>query len=394
MFLAPPEVHQSITELTGKHGDQLDGYDVIAWSLEQSCQSIERSQPLRILQGLNHARRQITMKRFSITYSDLDDLVKHVKADVSSELISAFREKEEQSLQDLYAPPSLKDNVLPGVIESSQTVSDATVQVLLKMWRELNFAGFEDTSLHEEHEREVAHEVEQETQVQRPPKAKALSPVVDPNLQDFIMSGRIESFWKFPIVYDRVVKMTSTKLDGNDPWPHLRATEDFAQTVERPQSGYYDNYLRPVNFVLTCKREVKPSYLLLISQYEANELLRDIQSPASGVRLQVYEPRIMKSMTAVDFGTGQVSQSVDDWQALSSGIRRQLNLFAGQVYLNDFKDYKKLCKDLGPRLNPSIEQTHSFVKAWIAIRRKGQDYLQSHIGQMVSGRSIKEEAFE
>lgn len=333
------------------------------------------------------------MRRFSSTFPDLDNLAKEV--DLSSELVSAFREKEEQRLQDLYAPASLKDNVLPGVIESSQTISDPTVQELLEMWRGLDSAGFEGASMHEEHEREVAHEVEQETQIQRPPKVQALPRAVDAKLLDFINTGRLENFMKFAIVYDRVVKMTSAKLDGkSDPWPHLRVTTDFARTVERPQSGYYDSYLRPINFVLTCKREVKPGFLLIISQYEANELLREIQDPASGVRLQVYEPRVMKSMTAVDVGTEPVSQSVDDWRSLSSGIRRELNLFAGQLYLNSYKDYKKLSTDLGPRLNPSIEQTRSFVKAWIAIRRKGQDFLQSHIGQMVSGRSIKEEAFE
>ena len=392
LFLAPPEVHQSITELAGKPEDQLDGYDVIAWSLEQSCQSIERSQPLRILQGLNHSQRQITMSRFLTVFPDPDDLVK--EADVSSELITTFREKEEQSLHDLYAPPLLKDNILPGVIESSQKISDATIQILLTMWRELDLTESEGPSPHEEHEREVAHEVEQETQVQRPPRVQALPPAVDVKLRDFVHTGMIESFMQFPRVYDCVVRMTSTKLDGRNPWPHLRATDDFVKTVERPQSGYYDEYLRPVNFVLTSKQETRPWFLLLISQYEASELLREIQDPASGVRLQVYEPRTMKSMIAVDFGTGQVTQSVDDWQSLNSDIRRQLNLFAGQVYFNNYKDYKKLCKDLGTRLNPSVEQTRSFVKAWIAIRRKGQDYLQSHVGQMVSGRAIKEEAFE
>lgn len=393
MFLAPPEVHQSIMKLADKSEDQLDGYDVVAWSLEQSCQSIERSQPLRILQGLNHSQRQVIMHRFSSTFPDLDNLAKEV--DLSSELVSAFREKEEQRLHDLYAPASLKDNVLPGVIESSQTISDPTVQKLLEMWRGLDSAGFEGASMHEEHEREVAHEVEKETQIQRPPKMQALPRAVDADLLDFINTGRLENFMKFAIVYDGVVKMTSAKLDGkSDPWPHLRVTKDFARTVERPQSGYYDSYLRPINFVLTCKREVKPWFLLIITQYEANELLREIQDPASGVRLQVYEPRIMKSETAVDVGTEPVSQSVDDWRSLSSGIRRELNLFAGQLYLNSYKDYKKLSTDLGSRLNPSIEQTRSFVKAWIAIRRKGQDFLQSHIGQMVSGRSIKEEAFE
>ena len=392
MFLAPPEVHQSIMELTGKKEDQLDGYDVVAWSLEQSCQSIERSQPLRIVQGLNYCQREVTMNRFTSTYPSLEDLAKEV--DLSSEVITGFREKEEQRLNDLYAPASLKDNILPGIIESSQKITNPVVQHLLKMWRGLDTAQSEGASIHEEHEREIAHEVEQETQIQRPPKVQALSRAVDPKLPDFITTGDVEDFTKFPKVYKGIVKMTSVKFDGKDPWPHLRATSDFGRTVERPQSGYYDSYLRPVNFVLTSKQEVKPGFLLIISQFEANELLREIQNPASGVRLQIYEPRVMKSMTAVDVGTEPVSRSVDDWQNLSSGIRRELNLFAGQVYLNSYKDYQKLSKDLGPRLNPSIEQTRSFVKAWIAIRRKGQDFLQSHIGQLVSGRSIKEEAFE
>lgn len=333
------------------------------------------------------------MDRFLSTYPDLENLA--TEADLSSAVVTAFREKEEQRLHDLYAPASLKEKSLPGVIESSQKMSDSTVQTLLKMWRELSSVEFEGASMYEEHEREVAHEVEQETQIQRPPRVTPLPRAVDPDLHDFITTGHLEKFMKFPIVYDRIVKMTSAKLDNkSDPWPHLRATKDFARTVERPQSGYYDNYLRPVNFVLTSKLEVKPWFLLIISQYEANELLRVIQDPASGVRLQAYEPRVMKSMTAVDVGTEPVSRSVDDWQSLGSGIRRELNLFAGQVYCNTYKDYKKLSKDLGPRLNPSIEQTRSFVKTWIAIRRKGQDFSHSHIGQMVSGRSLKEEAFE
>ena len=333
------------------------------------------------------------MDEFSTTFPQLDDLANGV--DVSSEVINRFKEREEQRLHDLYAPVSLKDNVPPGIIQSSQKISDPMVQELLAMWRALGSSNLEDATVHEEHEREVAQEVEQEIQIERPPKAKALTHTVDPDLHDFITTGRLENFMKFSIVYDRVVKMTSAKLDnGSDPWPHLRVTKDFANTVERPQSGFYDDYLRPVNFVLTCKREVRPSFLLIISQYEANELFRDIRDPSSCVRLQVYEPRVMKSMMAVDVGAGSVSRSVEDWQSLSSGIRRELNLFAGQVYLNSHKDYKKLSKDLGPRLNPSLEQTRSFVKAWIAIRRKGQDFLQSHIGQMVSGRVISEEAFE
>ncbi len=131
MFLAPPEVHQNIMDLTGKSEGQLDGYDVVEWALEQSCQNIERCQPLRILQGLNHNQREVTMDRFSEAYKDLDDLSK--ETDLSSQLVRAFREKEEQRLNDLYAPAPLKTNVLPGIIESSQDVQKSVVKTLLEM---------------------------------------------------------------------------------------------------------------------------------------------------------------------------------------------------------------------------------------------------------------------
>lgn len=393
LFLAPPEVHQSVTELAGKSEDQLDGYDVVAWSLEQSCQSIERSQPLRILQGLSHSQRAVTMDHFSKTYKDLGQLAKEV--DHSSELVIAFREKEEQTLNDLYAPASLKANAVPGLIESSQNIPDPMVQTLLRMWGDLDSTASKEASMHEEHEREVAHEVEQETQVERPPKVKALRRIVDPDLQRFVSTGCLDDFVRFPVVYHLIVRKTSVILGGCcDPWAHLRATSDFARTVERPQSGHYDNYLRPVNWVLTCKQEIKPTYLLIISQYEANELMREIQAPSSGVNFHIYEPKVTKSMGSVDFGMEPPSRSMGEWQDMSSGLRRELNLFAGQVYLNTYKDYMKLCKDLGPKLSPSTDQTLSFVQAWIAIRRKGQDFLQTHVGQMVSGRSIKEHAFE
>ena len=393
MFLAPPEVHQNIMELTGKSEDQLNGYDVVAWALEQSCQSIERSQPLRILQGLNHNHREVTMHHFSNTYKDLEQLA--VEVDQSSGLVTAFREKEEQRLNDLYAPVALKTNIVPRIIESSQNNADPAVKTLLGMWGDLDSTASEGASMHEEHEREVAQEVEQETQVERPPKVAALRPAVDPGLQAFLASGRFEDYVRFSLAYGRVVKKISVKTRGHsDPWTHLRVTSDFARTVKQPSSGYYDSYLRPVNWVLTSKQEIKPSFLLIISQYEANELMPKIQAPSSGVKLHVYEPRVTKSMGSVDFGMEPPSQSMQEWQNLSSGLRRELNLFAGQVYFNTFEDYVELCKDLGPKLNPSTERTLSFVQAWIAIRRKGQDFLQTHVGQMASGQLLKEHAFE
>lgn len=132
MFVAPPEVHQSIIDVIGKRGSDIDGYDVVVWSLEQSCLSIVRSQPLRVLQGLSHRHRQKTMDFFATRYSNLKDVAS--ETDATKGCISAFREKEEQRLTDLYAPASLKTRDVPNIIDSIQKDPDPTVQELLAMW--------------------------------------------------------------------------------------------------------------------------------------------------------------------------------------------------------------------------------------------------------------------
>lgn len=398
LYVAPPEVYQNIMELSGKPALELDGDDVVAWSLDQSCQSIERSQPLRILQGLSYSQRQAVMENFSNTHIDLGSLVTEI--DLSSDLVKAFREKEEQRLNSLYAPVQLKTNILPSIIESSQGSSDPMVKQLVEMWVGMNSAISEGASMHEEHEREVSHEVEEETQVERPPKAVPHIPAVDPNLREFISKGCLDDLVHFSPAHTRVMKSTSAKdPHSGNRWIHLRVTNDFANTVECPLSGFYDDYIRPVNWVLTSQEEPKATQLLIISQFEVNELLREIQKPTAGVYLHMYEPRLTKSMSSVNIGIRSLSikdspipPSLEGWQSLDNGLRRELNLLAGQLYFNTHKDYRRLYKEL--KRAQSMDQTLSFVKAWIAIRRKGQDFLQTHVGQLVSRRALDEEVFE
>lgn len=79
----------------------LDGYDVVAWTLGKSCECTERSVLSYFMQGLNYCQRA-RMNRSSATYSDLDDL--EARIDISSDLAKGLREIEEQRLNDLYAP--------------------------------------------------------------------------------------------------------------------------------------------------------------------------------------------------------------------------------------------------------------------------------------------------
>ena len=391
MFVAPPEVHQSIMEVTGKEGSEINGYDVVAWSLEQSCLGIERSQPMRVLQGLDYRQRQKRLAVFGQEYPDLEQVAE--ETDTTKGSIHAFREKEEQRLTDLYAPASFKDSVAPNVIESSQADPDPTVQKLLAMWRSVDLSISEGASMHEEHEREVAHEVEQETQIQRPPRVKALQRHVDVHLRHFV---RTCGFQQFARAFD-VISQTSAKDSApGELFDHLRMTTGFARTVDRPQSGHYDSYLRPVNWVLTSKQNTKPADSLLVSQYEINQLFDELYSTSARVKLHTYEPRVTKSMRAVDVAPpGLTYPSVIGWQSLSHILRRELNLYAGQLYFNSLEEYRELLAEMiTNKSSVQAEQVLKFIKAWVAIRRKGQNFLPTHIGQLVSNRTLKDGAFD
>ncbi|KAL9068327.1 MAG: hypothetical protein Q9161_006250 [Pseudevernia consocians] len=394
MFVAPPEVHQSIKDITGKNDGDIDGYDVVAWSLEQSCLRIERSQPLRVLQGLSHHQRQKTMASFAKQYPDLVDVAN--ETDATKGCISAFREKEEQRLTDLYAPASLKTSTVPCFVESSQEDPDPTVKELLAKWRGVDVSISEGASMHAEHEREVAHEVEQETQIQRPPRVKALERNVDILLRQFVRTGSNAAFQHFTRAYDVISHTSANNPTAAKLFDHLKMTTDFARTVDRPQSGYYDSYLRPTNWILTSKQDTKPADLLLVSQYEVNQLFGELYANSARVKLHSYKPRVTKSMCAADLAPpGLTYPSVVGWQSLTSRLRRELHLFAGQLYFNSFEEYRELLADM-VTAKPAIqaEQVLKFIKAWVAIRRKGQNFLPTHIGQIVSKRTIKEGAFD
>ena len=393
MFVAPPEVHQSIMDVTGKHGTDIDGYDVVAWSLEQSCLSIERSQPLRVLQGLSHHRRQKTMAAFSGEYPSFKDVAN--ETDTTRSAISAFREKEEQRLTDLYAPPALRTSSTLSIIDSSQEDPEPMVKELLEMWRSVEFSILEGASMHEEHEREVAHEVEQETQIQRPQRVRFIKRSVDPLLQKYVRTGDDIVLQQFRRVYDVVSQTSAKNAASAELFRHLRVTADFIQTVARPQSGYYDSYLRPANWILTSNHTPKPTDLLLISQYETNQLFDTIHATPAKVKLHTYEPRVTKAMRAVDFAPPTLTYpSVIGWQNLTPSLRRELHLFAGQLYFNTFEEYREfLATFITAKTETDAEQVLQFIKAWVAIRRKGQNFLPTHVGQMVSNRTLKEGAF-
>ena len=84
-----------------------------------------------------------------------------------------------------------------------------------------------------------------------------------------------------------------------------------------------------------------------------------------------------------------------DWTSLvAPEIARELHLFAGQLYIPSYHQYLCFKEDMeGHDLNQG-KPPMTFYKEWLGIRRRGQDFLPSHMGQIVEGKDLRKDAIE
>ncbi|KAL8934729.1 MAG: hypothetical protein Q9211_005078 [Gyalolechia sp. 1 TL-2023] len=384
MFVAPPEVHQEI--MSNSLTTELNGLHVIGWALEQSCLQIERNQPLRVVQGLNYYRRQQAMDelRQGLLTSDISDI-----EDLAQRLV----EHEAQSLQDLYAPEVMREEDESDLIRTSRRKPDPDIQDLITLWDQIDLQATRRARMHEEHEREVAQEVEQETQVERPPVATPEHRQVDSGVRAFIRSGIVSGLMKLATVCPSQLLQSSAAplLKGRTKvWSHLRVSQDFVKAVQRDKTSSSDEFFRPVHWLLV-STDPAVQNVILVSQYEVNQLLDEIHASGSCVALVCYEPRVTRSMLSLEVSVSQpLPKAKEAWETLSAEVRQELHLFAGQLYFTTFAEYARWTGTLATQEAAPL----SFVKEWIGIRRKGQNYLQTHVGQVVSGRVLHEEMFD
>ena len=129
-------------------------------------------------------------------------------------------------------PAGIKDNL-----------DDPILYVLLSEWRGLDEISRHVANLHEEQEGEIAHEVQQTTEIKCPKRATACKHEIDKRATDFIQSGFFEYVGRAKPVFET---LQNTSAEAHIPY-QLKApvysSEDFVRTVE---ADCYDDYLRPV----------------------------------------------------------------------------------------------------------------------------------------------------
>ena len=205
-------------------------------------------------------------------------------------------------------------------------------------------------------------------------------------------------------------------------WPDdLLVTADFAQTVQASAGEMLDSFLRPVHWIVSCKKGDRVECVVL-SPYETQELLPSIRQ-YKHVILHVYSPRLSVSVeTLEDLSFCAVPAVPESWS--TPAITKQLNLFAGQLYIRTYEEYESLCSFLGLCSQPPDDHTEvacdgfispshrsqsgvimapacpfmispvAFLRAFVALRRKGQSFAASHFGKILNGELISREHFQ
>lgn len=209
----------------------------------------------------------------------------------------------------------------------------------------------------------------------------------------------------------------------------LFVTRDFSNVVTVEWGKPLDEYSRPVHWILWSPTT---DTALIISDFEADgviPLIRD-RDPAF-THLITYAAPVTRAMLVFDtLKLYTVPSLPTNWRA-PTWLVRDLGIFAGRLYF-DFNDqaravYQSLGlpppppasidgddlsdepseTDLWHQLpfdddNDSREEGKEtegpfcnkdpllFMQEWLAVRRKGQDFSQSMVGQLVRGRRLEE----
>ena len=404
-FFASDEIRRKVASCVNKSNeDTLDSRDVLLWALRQTCAHIVKDGALWASQGENFDHRCRTWKKFQDGTSSL------------SEVRDALLEPGARSLEELY---SVQD-------EFHQHMSSGTSELQQAIYSKCEDFGFRPgrgSALLEEQERELSHEMEEERQVERTKGAEPLGHHLDPALRILVESGQYPKSFKY-ISLSRCLHQTSKAVelrgisnafllsDG------LRATKDFSLTIQLSQGDHNDDFLRPVQWILTTSK--CPQVLLLISPFEANELLPFIRK-SEYTSLHIYSARTsraVRSFENLDFFT------VPPRAIVAPPHRHtihELNLFAGQLFFRDQASFQETCNLLGLHLSEIPEELRgeiditgfikdvqnrqrrgaifktnpvSFLRELVGWRRKGQGFILTHVGLMLHGNNPGDDEFK
>ncbi|KIJ33874.1 hypothetical protein M422DRAFT_783064 [Sphaerobolus stellatus SS14] len=405
-FFASTEITNKIRKRTGNPEEALETKDVLLWTLHETCDQIKESGPLWASQGLNFDKRELAWDLYGRDVIEL------------SELQARIREHEAQSLEELYGITNNHD--------SRHLTHTLRAQAIEGRCRQFQMGFLSRANLLEEQERELAHEKENEREVERVLDATPQPHQCNESLRHFVCSnGNLRDLMT---LFECLANTTSIKLLPSLSSTFLKttdallATRDFAATItpcDLPTEGFMDDYLRPVQWIITSNN--RSGLFVLISPYEANILLPVVRD-SKHASMHLYAPRITRFGPSLEdlqfFVVSRCEATPPDPETIQI-----LNMFAGQTFFRDRIYFRLTCQILGLHLGEIPEHLQGYVandgfvenaearrqlgtegclfqaspvkwlRSLMVWRAKGKGFILTHIGQILHGNNLREADF-
>lgn len=412
-FVAPPEVHQSILDVCNKKpSDRLDSSHVATWLLDQTCTTNQELQPLYFAQGKDFCQRTQAAETWN------ESLTKPKHRDAYMEIL---RQQERQDLEELYSP--VKSSQEPGskAVELSGKLDDFNKDIQRRQhW---SHSAVTSSALEEvEQEREVAFEVEEEREVQRPQRLPTFefTGLCD-TIREFVETGVLNGgsgYTKASRMLDNTELGKRYGARTSSLLPHLYISDEFMSTVKTYNGKILDNYTvshlpfhmftndanailqRSVNWVLW---SMETETAIVIIPEEAELLipyLRTAEPPR--VHLLIYAAPVTKKMqhfSRLDFNA--TPSLPRGWKA-PPWVSFELGILSGRLCF-DFSDYEFILRNLrcdtefsedveitkDTTAQTATKTTLAFLMEWLSIRRQGQDITHTPMGYVCHGWTLR-----
>ncbi|KAN0110108.1 hypothetical protein V8E51_006495 [Hyaloscypha variabilis] len=338
VFCVPEEISNKILAQTQKHvASNIDISDVLIWAINETHVDIRRSMPLWATQG----QRFEDQSRLWLEGSRKNGFV------MSKGHAEKFLEDESRGLEARYRPTLGTD------IRSFIRIDGTKNRNLIKeRFEDFNNVEFDSATLQEEQERELAPEIEQERQIQKPALASPAKHGVHRDMSTFVSSGKtlLDANGYKPAFEALRDTSAAAHFDVSQFPRDLLVSEDFSRTVTNAGKSFLsDMFQRPPQWILTSTDGGDNNIvncMMIISPYEAQYFL-PILKTSKNVALHLYTPRPNLSFRALDSLDLYTVPAQAQPRIIPRHLVVQLNLFSGQLYLGSFSEYVELCKFLG-----------------------------------------------
>lgn len=341
IFCVPAEIKSKILARSSKRDEEtIKVSEVLSWAISETCIDIRRSLPLWATQGQRFERQSAIWNEARNTGH----------AHMSKDIADKFLEDEAQSLEQRYRPRSGTD-----VTSFMQAGQNKNLNLIIERCQEFNNLEFGSSTLQEEQERELSPEIEEERQVQKPPNATPAPHKIHIDVITFVNQGvPVPGSKAYKPAFGALWDTSAAEYLDVSQFPRdLLVTADFASTIQIFGKSYTsDAYQRPVQWILTSTsggylgRENIVRFMMIISPFEAHGLLPLILESRT-VTLHLYSPRPNMGFRALDGLDLYTVPARPVMPTLPRNLIIQLNLFAGQLYLNSYQEYVEVCQFLG-----------------------------------------------